>query len=196
MAVHLKPLRPAHFIPLQPAHRFRYLQLIVSFFFITNCYSACKYTKYLNITKQKIRKIAETRQKTTNAPEKNHSSPRRLAVDVIISAKRYDGTVSPILSLKFPSIHLLPVMLHPRIQPPFFQIIFGKIPTVCFYKGLYLIVVCHPSLTQCITFTPDYPLMSFHCLGRFLFHYKKQFWPMAFLIIFNAYKSLIKTPTN
>lgn len=27
LKVHLKPLRPAHFIPLQPAHRFRYLHL-------------------------------------------------------------------------------------------------------------------------------------------------------------------------
>ena len=49
------------------------------------------------------------------------------------------------LWLKFPCIHLLPVMLHPRIQPPFLQIIFGKIPMIRFYEGLYLIIVCHPS---------------------------------------------------
>lgn len=49
------------------------------------------------------------------------------------------------LWLKFPCIHLLPVMLHPRIQSPFLQIIFGKIPMIRFYEGLYLIIVCHPS---------------------------------------------------
>ena len=54
----------------------------------------------------------------------------------------------PLHSLWFqlPSIHLLPVMLHPCIQPPFLQIIFGKIPMVRFYEGLHLIVVCHPLL--------------------------------------------------
>lgn len=52
------------------------------------------------------------------------------------------------------SIHLLPVMLHPRVQSSFLQIIFGKIPSVHFYEGLYLMEVRHPSLVLCHTFTP------------------------------------------
>ena len=44
-------------------------------------FTVCKYTKFPNITKQNTQKITEMWQKTTNAPEKNLSSPRRLAVD-------------------------------------------------------------------------------------------------------------------
>ena len=44
-------------------------------------FSVRKYTKFLFPTKQNARKITEMWRKTTNAPEKNLSSPRRLAAD-------------------------------------------------------------------------------------------------------------------
>ncbi len=45
-------------------------------------FSGCKFNKILFSTKQNAQKIAEMLRKTTNAPEKNLSSPRRLDVDV------------------------------------------------------------------------------------------------------------------
>ena len=47
--------------------------------------------------------------------------------------------------LQLPRIHQFPIMLHPRIQSPFLQFIFGKISAVSFYEGLHLMIVCHPS---------------------------------------------------
>ena len=41
--------------------------------------SVCKYTNFLNTSKQNTRKLTDMWRNTTNAPEKNQSSPRRLA---------------------------------------------------------------------------------------------------------------------
>ena len=60
------------------------------------------------------------------------------------------------------SIHLLPIMLNPRVQSSFFQIIFGKIPSVHFYEGLYLMEVRHPSLVLCHTIILFCPLCRRH----------------------------------
>ena len=63
------------------------------------------------------------------------------------------------LRLQRPSIHLLPVMLQPRIiAASFFRIILRWIPLISFNKRHHLIIFCFPFLVLC--HTSLYPLIE------------------------------------